>query len=592
MRYAHRIFYFILMFFLMPIGNIDLIAQVVSVSPAPQRIDTPRSGDLTVDFAAAIDPASVNANSFLAFGRWSGVMDGSFVFENGNRRVRFQPAREFSAGEYVTVNLSSAIAFANGAPLTHGYTWSFWAKADPGSLELQEIARIPVREPGEGHIQTYGAFAGDLNEDGYSDYSVPNELSNDVRVFLNDGQGGYGSFSIFPLPGGSVPSTNEGADFNRDGHIDFVVGNIGNSLATVYLGDGTGGFLSITSYPAGQSIRGITVLDAEGDGDIDIVSANYSANNLALLLNDGSGAFGAPQIFESGGNGERAVAATDVNEDGIGDLIVGAFNTPELLLLLGDGSGGYTLSDRISLLGSPWMIAIGDVDGNGSLDVATANSSNNSAAVSFTDGQGFFTGTLSFSSGGNFPLAIDLGDLDGDGDLDLLVSNFGNFGSNNGRWRLYENDGDGNFINPADYPASRAASCAVFHDRDRDGGLDLTCIDELDDLLFIFEPLPLSLPHPGDPPADFALEQNYPNPFNPLTEFGFRISDFGFVKLEIFDLSGRKIRTLRSEVMLPGEYEAQWDGRDDTGTTVVSGVYLYRLQAGAFSQVRKMVLVR
>ena len=592
MRYSHRALYFILIVALLLIEKIDLVAQVISVSPIPQRIDVPRDGALVVEFAAAIDPATVNSNSFLAFGRWSGVMDGSFSFENGNQRIRFQPAREFSAGEYVTVNLSSDIAFADGTPLTHGYTWNFWAKADPGSLELQEIARIPVRQPGEVHIQTYGAFAGDLNEDGYSDYSVPNELANDVRVFLNDGQGGYSSFTAFPLPGGSVPSTNEGADFNRDGHIDFVVGNIGNSLATVYLGDGNGGFLSITSYTAGQSIRGITVLDAEGDGDIDIVSANYSANNLALLLNNGSGVFGSAQSFESGGNGERAVAAADVNEDGIGDLIVGVFNSNELLMLLGDGSGGYALSDRISVGGSPWMLAIGDINGDGTLDVASANSSNNSASAAFTDGQGNFINAVSYSSGGTFPLAIDLGDLDGDGDLDLLVSNFGNFGSNNGRWRCYENDGDGNFINPADYPASKAASCAVFHDRDRDGDLDLTCIDELDDLLFIFEPLPLSLPYPGGPPSGFALGQNYPNPFNPLTNFGFRISDFGFVKLEIFDLSGRKIRTLRSEPMVPGTYETQWDGRDDVGALMASGVYLYRLQAGALSQVRKMVLVR
>jgi hypothetical protein len=103
----------------------------------------------------------------------------------------------------------------------------------------------------------------------------------------------------------------------------------------------------------------------------------------------------------------------------------------------------------------------------------------------------------------------------------------------------------------------------------------------------------------GTVPGKYALYQNYPNPFNPVTNIGFRlpvghagISDFGLVNLDVYDLLGRKIATLVNEKLTPGDYKIQWDGRDDTGKPVVSGVYLYRLQVNEFVQTRKMVLLR
>jgi photosystem II stability/assembly factor-like uncharacterized protein len=96
--------------------------------------------------------------------------------------------------------------------------------------------------------------------------------------------------------------------------------------------------------------------------------------------------------------------------------------------------------------------------------------------------------------------------------------------------------------------------------------------------------------------ASFKLEQNYPNPFNPSTNLGFGISDFGFVTLEIFDVSGRKVATLVGKELTPGEYAVQWNGRNDAGQAVGSGMYFYRLEVSgketSFQQTRKMLLVR
>jgi hypothetical protein len=93
-------------------------------------------------------------------------------------------------------------------------------------------------------------------------------------------------------------------------------------------------------------------------------------------------------------------------------------------------------------------------------------------------------------------------------------------------------------------------------------------------------------------PGSFELYQNYPNPFNPTTNIGFQISDFGFVSLEIFNVTAQKIATLVSRNLSPGDYEFQWDGRNSTREKVTSGVYIYRLIAGNHVQSRKMVLMK
>ncbi len=96
----------------------------------------------------------------------------------------------------------------------------------------------------------------------------------------------------------------------------------------------------------------------------------------------------------------------------------------------------------------------------------------------------------------------------------------------------------------------------------------------------------------GEIPVDFALEQNYPNPFNPGTAISFQLSAISTVELKIYDVAGRLVRTLVSENKAPGSYTVQWDGRDDRGAPVASGVYLYRLEAGSYRAARKMVLMR
>ncbi|MBD3342369.1 MAG: T9SS type A sorting domain-containing protein [Candidatus Lokiarchaeota archaeon] len=90
----------------------------------------------------------------------------------------------------------------------------------------------------------------------------------------------------------------------------------------------------------------------------------------------------------------------------------------------------------------------------------------------------------------------------------------------------------------------------------------------------------------------FCLRQNYPNPFNPTTTIRFQLPTACEVKLTIFNSLGQIVKSLIHEYKNPGSYEAYWDGTDDVGNSLSSGIYLYRLEAGEFVQMKKMVYLQ
>jgi hypothetical protein len=94
------------------------------------------------------------------------------------------------------------------------------------------------------------------------------------------------------------------------------------------------------------------------------------------------------------------------------------------------------------------------------------------------------------------------------------------------------------------------------------------------------------------PPLNFALDQNYPNPFNPETNIDFQLPIETDVSLIVYNLLGQEVRTLANGRVGAGRQTAHWDGKNENGVNVPSGVYFYRLTTPDFTQTNKMVLVR
>jgi hypothetical protein len=104
---------------------------------------------------------------------------------------------------------------------------------------------------------------------------------------------------------------------------------------------------------------------------------------------------------------------------------------------------------------------------------------------------------------------------------------------------------------------------------------------------------PTSAVTPGLPAAGYALHPCHPNPFNPATTISYDLPEPATVSLQVFDVSGRLVRTLvQGETVPSGRHEVVWNGQDETGRSVGSGIYFYRLEAGDFAATRRMSLVK
>jgi hypothetical protein len=93
-------------------------------------------------------------------------------------------------------------------------------------------------------------------------------------------------------------------------------------------------------------------------------------------------------------------------------------------------------------------------------------------------------------------------------------------------------------------------------------------------------------------PKEFALEQNYPNPFNPTTTIRYTIPAQSKVVIKVYNMLGQQVRTIVNENKPAGRYQIVWDGKNEFGNAVASGIYLYRLQAGSVVKARKMLLIK
>jgi hypothetical protein len=275
---------------------------------------------------------------------------------------------------------------------------------------------------------------GDFNGDGHQDLAVANQSANNVTVVMGDGKGGFTPFSGSPfgLAGGTTPVSMAVGDFNGDGIQDIAVANYGTSNVTVLQGNGSGGFTTL-GFGLEAAPLSIAVADMNGDGFPDIVTAN-SDGNVAVILGDGAGVFTAVATGPfAAGSGPRSVAVGDFNGDGVPDLAVADFNGAGVTVLLGNAAnvtGGtfgfsYPLGNPFSVGTRPYSVVVGDFNGDGIPDLATANFSDGTVSVLLGNGSGSFTPASAPFPVGSDPESIVAADFDGDGKLDLAAANTG-----------------------------------------------------------------------------------------------------------------------------------------------------------------------
>ena len=316
----------------------------------------------------------------------------------------------------------------------------------------------------------------DFTGDGVPDAITANALTQDISIFPGSGEG---TDPLQPPVHTSlhlVPDELIVADVNQDGKLDVVAANFLQRRVNVLLGRGDGSFETVRmySFSKARTVVDIVLADVNSDGLQDIITANQGSRDVSVLLNAPNGSFSAPVFFALPSESlPSAIAAADLNDDSHADLVVTDLNYETVLVLLNDGSGSFPQVATYELAGAlnPQDILTVDLDGDGSFDVVTANSTSGDIAVLMGPGDGTLAPAERYWVGG--ATNIRAAHVDSDEAIDLIVGDAI-------RVRLVRGQGDGTFRDVLAVATDefRADSFAA-GDLDADDDLDLVLANSL-----------------------------------------------------------------------------------------------------------------
>jgi hypothetical protein len=469
---------------------------------------------------------------------------------------------------------------------------------------------------------------GDIDGDGQDEIIVTNHgltSGGYIYAFKKDGSTVPG----FPINHGYSSRTPVLADVNGDGKMEIIVNKRTYPTGQVYIykGDGTvlaGWPKSMNSVPASSSAAG----DINGDGIIEIVSESYNA--LYCWSATGDSLAGFPFTYSQGDNASySSPVLADLNNDNKKEIIFGTH-------LLGGGGFVYALRyDGTVLSGWPksmsqWVYAppaVGYIDGDNVLDIAVGDQVMSGTPIDEVCAWNANGATLT-----GFPITnlnainaqILLADIDGDNNTELIFDDNTTTSANRGQYLAYKNNGvpcGGKW--PLALNGTTFFSTPCLYDADRNGIMDMSGTGAIGsgssavDYVYIwnlasaYNASKIYLPmwqynprHNGvygdivttgitEPSTEivqeYQLEQNYPNPFNPSTVISFSIPKSSFVKIEIYNISGRKAGEVFSGNKTAGKYSIEFNAQN---YQLASGVYFYTLQAENIFITKKMIYIK
>ncbi len=273
----------------------------------------------------------------------------------------------------------------------------------------------------------YGIATGNFNADANLDFVVTNSGANTVSLYLGNGNGTFSTPNNFTV--GASPLSVAVGDFNNDGKKDIAVANFGgffSGAVSILLGNGTGGFgiprnLRTSTQPSSVLIGRF---NGNTDPNDDIAVTNFGADTVSIFLGNGTGTFGLFQTLPTvAGSGPVAMEFFDYTGDGIKDLSVARYNSNSVRSLFGTGFGFTTGSQDVLNIGeNPISLVGANLLGGSSDNLAVALNGIDQISIS---NSASITGSYTRFTVGLNPSDIDKGDFNGDGKIDLITANSG-----------------------------------------------------------------------------------------------------------------------------------------------------------------------
>lgn len=329
-----------------------------------------------------------------------------------------------------------------------------------------QVSFLPPTNFGAG-INPRSIVSADFNGDGNMDIASANYGSNNVSVLLGNGLGGFGTATNFAV--GTAPQSITSADFNGDGKMDLAITN-GSGNVSILIGNGLGGFSTPTNFIVGTSPFSIISADFNGDGKLDLATANLNSFNISILLGNGLGGFGTATNFSVGGTwtNPQSIISADFNGDGKLDIVTANYIGDNVSVLLGNGLGSFSAPTFFTVGTGPVFLITIDFNGDGNLDLAVDNYISNNLSILLGNGLGSFS-TPTILASGLYPWSITTGDFNGDGKKDLATANL----NNNNNVSIYVGNGLGNFSLPLNFAAGLLPFSVISADFNGDGKMDL-----------------------------------------------------------------------------------------------------------------------
>jgi hypothetical protein len=431
---------------------------------------------------------------------------------------------------------------------------------------------------------------GDFNMDGRQDLAYADNVDSKIYVRFNSTSAGGSTASFDAASFFSASSVIEmlSADINFDGKPDILLisgGNVSVLVNTIAPGGLAPSFAALQNFSAGSSISALTAADFNGDGKPDVAACNLFDSTISVIYNTTSAgsstvSFSSAAQFSSGAY-PYAITHTDYNGDGITDILCCNKNSGTNSVFINTATPGAavpsfaTKIDLSAYVGTK-MILTADVNMDGKQDIVSTNDVEDKHSI--------------FLNLSDVPLPVELASFTAKVTGENVKLQWSTISELNNKGFDIERKSEGKSWEKINFIGGSGTSNVPHNYTFTDGGLGtgsynyrLKQIDyngnfkyhELSEAVIIGVPL------------RYSLEQNYPNPFNPATVINYQLPYEGFVSLKIYDVSGREVKQLVNEVKQAGYYAVQFNAQ-----SFASGIYFYKIQAGDFMSVKKMVLVK